>query len=87
MSFYSLNYNFIKLIFNVLKIWVCKHFNETWSHFENIFDDFLHYAVKQNECDKYLKQHFKHLNYIFEINIRALKWELKIENQKFDSKI
>ncbi len=85
LSSYLLNYNLIKLIFNVLKIWVCKHFNEIWSHFENIFDDFLHYTVERNKCDKYLKQHFKHSDYIFEIDIKALKWELKIKNQKFNS--
>ncbi len=80
-------YNFIKLIFSVLKIWVHKHFDKTWFHFENIFNDFLHYAVERSKCDKYSRQHFKHSNYIFEINIKALKWELKIENRKFDSKI
>ncbi len=85
LSSYSLNYNLIELIFNVLKIWVCKHFDEIWSHFENIFDDFLHYAVEWSKCNKYSKQHFKHSNYIFETDIKALKWELKIEIQKFNS--
>ncbi len=85
LSFYSLNYNLIELIFSVLKIWIRRHFDETWSHFEGIFDNFLHYAVERSECDRYSRQHFKHSDYIFETDIRALKRELKVENQEFDS--
>ncbi len=85
LSLYSSNYNLIELIFSVLKIWVRRHFDETWLHFEDIFDDFLHYAVERSECDRYSRQHFKHSDYIFETDIRALKRELKVENQKFDS--
>ena len=85
LPLYSSNYNLIELIFSVLKTWVRRHFDEIWLHFEGIFDDFLHYAVERNDCDRYSRQHFKHSGYIFETDIRALKRELKVGNQEFDS--
>jgi len=84
---YSSDYNLIELTFSVLKAWVRRHFDETWLHFEGIFGDFLHYAVERSECDRYSRQHFKHSGYIFEADIRALKRELKVGNQEFDSGI
>ncbi len=87
LPLYSPNYNLIELTFSVLKTWVRRHFDEIWPHFEGTFDDFLHYAVERSRCDSFPRQHFKHSDYIFEADIRALKRELKIENQEFDSGI
>jgi len=68
-----------------IKIWVRRHFDEIWPHFEGIFDDFLHYAVERSRCDRFPRQHFKHSGYSFEADIRALEPELKVGNQEFDS--
>ncbi len=81
---YSSDYNLIELIFSVLKIWVRRHFDEIWPHFEGIFDDFLHYAVERSRCDRYSRQHFKHSDYIFEADIRALERDLEAGTIDFD---
>ncbi len=87
LSSYSSNFNFIELSFNVLKIWIRRHFEKIWLHFEGTFDEFLHYAVARSRCDRFSKQHFKHSvdDYIFETNIKALKRKLKMSNIDFDS--
>jgi len=82
---YSPDYNLIELIFSILKAWVRRHFEEIWPHFEGTFGEFLHYAVERSRCDRFSRQHFKHSDYIFEADIRALERELKVENQKFNS--
>ncbi len=83
---YSSNFNFIELSFNVLKIWVKKHFKKILFHFEDTFNEFLHYAVTKSHCDRFSRQHFKHNvnDYIFEMNIKALKKELKMSNIDFN---
>ncbi len=83
---YSSNFNSIELSFSVLKIWVRKHFEKIWSHFEGTFDEFLHYAIARSRCDRFSKQHFKHSvkNYIFEADIRALKRDLEAGTIDFD---
>ena len=84
---YSSNFNLIELSFNVLKIWIRKHFHEIWFSFDDFFDEFLHYAVTKSHCDWFSKQHFKHNvgDYIFEADIKALKKELKTGSIDFDS--
>ncbi len=87
LSSYSSNFNLIELSFSVLKIWVRRHFEKIWSHFEDTFDEFLHYAVTRSRCDRFSRQHFKHSvdDHIFEMNIKALKRKLKMSNINFDS--
>ncbi len=79
LSFYSLNFNFIELSFNVLKIWIQQHFKKIWFHYKNTFDEFLHYAVKRSRCDKYNVE-----NYIFEADIKVLKKDLEADTIDFD---
>ena len=87
LSSYSSNFNFIELSFSVLKIWIRRHFHEIWLSFESFFNEFLHYAVARSRCDRFSRQHFKHSvnDYIFEMNIKALKRKLKTSNIDFDS--
>ncbi len=86
LSLYSSNFNLIELSFNVLKIWVQRHFKKIWFHYEDTFDEFLHYAVKRSRCDRFLRQHFKHSveDYIFEADIKALKRDLEADTIDFD---
>ena len=83
---YSSNFNLIELSFSVLKIWIRRHFEKIWSHFEGTFDEFLHYTVARSRCDRFSKQHFKHSveDYIFEADIRALKRDLEAGTIDFD---
>ena len=87
LSSYSLNFNLIELNFSVLKIWVKRHFKKIWFHFEDTFDEFLHYAIARSRCDWFSRQHFKHNvdDYIFEMNIKAWKRKLKMSNIDFNS--
>jgi hypothetical protein len=57
---YSSDYNLIELSFSILKAWMRRHFHESWPHFDEIFEDFLRYAVNRSQCDRFAKQHFKH---------------------------
>ncbi len=87
LSFYSSNFNSIELSFSVLKIWIRRHFKKIWSHFEDTFDEFLHYAVERSRCDRFSRQHFKHSvveDYIFEADIRVLKRDLEASTIDFD---
>ncbi len=86
LSSYSSNFNLIELSFNVLKIWVRRHFHEIWLSFKSFFDEFLHYAIARSRCDQFSRQHFKHSvdDYIFEMNIKALKRKLKTSNIDFN---
>ncbi len=79
---YSPDYNLIELTFSVLKVWVRRHFDEIWLHFEGIFDDFLDYAVERSECDRYSRQHFKHSGYIFEADMIYQSFETRVEGRK-----
>ncbi len=87
LSLYSSNFNSIELSFSVLKIWVRWHFKKIWSHFEDTFNEFLHYAVERSRCDRFSRQHFKHSvveDYIFEADIRVLKRDLEASTIDFD---
>ena len=84
---YSPDFNFIELSFSVLKIWVRRHFEEIWPHFEGTFGEFLHYAVERSRCDRFSRQHFKHSvaeDYIFEADIRALERDLEAGTIDFE---
>jgi hypothetical protein len=78
---YSSNYNLIELSFSMLKTWLRRNFHESWSHFEEIFEDFLKYAINKSQCDRFVKEHFKHSveieeNYIFQNDIQVLNEQL-----------
>jgi transposase len=78
---YSSNYNLIELSFSILKTWLKRHFHESWFYFEETFEDFLKYAINKDECDRFVKEHFKHSieikeDNIFQNDIEALNEQL-----------
>ena len=81
LFFYFFDFNFIELIFNLLKIWMRRHYRQLWSLFNNDFEIFLTFVIETNECDKKIWQHFKFNaeNYVFEDDYETLMIEL---NQK-----
>ena len=87
-SSYSSNFNSIEFNFSVLKAWIKKHYNEMWSFFDDNFDDFLRYAMNQNQCNRFAKKHFKYnaqKNYIFENDIQTCNERLINDNIEFEN--
>ena len=78
LLFYSSNYNFIELTFDLLKKWMRKHWRSFKKLYRNDFIKFLRFVVEQNECDKKSYEYFKFNanDYIFENDMKTLKREL-----------
>ena len=87
-SFYSSNFNSIEFNFSILKTWIRKYYHEMWSLFDDNFDDFLRYAMSQNQCNRFAKKHFKYnvqKNYIFENDIQTCNERLINDNIEFEN--
>ena len=83
-SYFS-DFNSIELSFSVLKVWIRQHFHEIWSDYDDDFENFLKYAVRKNQCDRFSKKHFKHTMYdrfIFEIDMQ--NFNARLTTQEFD---
>ena len=72
---YSPNFNSIKLTFNVLKIWMRRHFETFRYVFQDDFEGFLRYAIDYNNYNRFAMKHFKHnaVEYIFEGKIKTFE--------------
>jgi hypothetical protein len=86
---YSSNYNLIELSFSILKTWMRRHFHESWSHFQETFEEFLRYTMNRSQCDRFVKEHFRHnveieKRYIFQKDIDALNEQLHREQIEFE---
>ena len=82
-SFYSSDLNSIELMFNVLKIWMRRHWRELRTQFQDDFVDFLKYAVNFSDCDIHAREHFRYSNrnyddYRFESDYEIFQREFEI---------
>ena len=75
---YSFDFNSIKLTFNVLKIWMRRHFEAFRPVFQDDFEGFLRYAIDVNDCDRFAMKHFRHniAEYIFKDEIKAFERDI-----------
>ena len=71
----------------MLKTWFYKHLNKIQNQFKNDFEDFLWYIIKQSQCDKFIRKHFKHSvneEYLFENEYEM--YQCKLLNYEIDEK-
>lgn len=57
---YSPDYNSIELTFAVLKAWIRRNYVYIQARYEGDFEAFLAAAVKESNCDGFVRKHFKY---------------------------
>ena len=62
VSLYSSNLNSIKFIFELLKIWMRRHWRRLRAQFQEDFENFLRHTLTISECDTHAIVHFKYNN-------------------------
>ena len=83
VSFYLSNLNSIKFTFELLKIWIRRHWRRLRAQFQKKIENFLRHALTINEYNTHAKAHFKYNNknndnYRFESDYETFRKKLEI---------